>query len=131
VRGAAPDEDADLSGQRAVVDAFLAASREGDFAGLVAILHPDVVFRVDAGGRGPVARDPISGAEAVARQVLSRGRPFARFARPAVVNGAAGVVVASGGRPMAIVAFSIARGRIAAIDLIADPVKLRRSLSAR
>jgi RNA polymerase sigma-70 factor (ECF subfamily) len=131
VRGAAPAEDADLSAQRAVVDAFLAASREGDFAGLVAVLHPDVVFRVDAGGAGPIARDPIAGAEAVARQVLSRGRPFARFARPAVVNGAAGVVVAPHGRPMAIVGFAIADGRIAAIDLVADPVKLRRSLGAR
>jgi RNA polymerase sigma-70 factor (ECF subfamily) len=129
VRGAAPAEDADLTAQRAVVDAFLAASREGDFAGLVAVLHPDVVFRVDAGGRPPIARDPVTGAEAVARQVLSRGRPFARFARPAVVNGAAGVVVAPHGRPMAIVAFTIAGGRIAAIDLIADPAKLRAALS--
>jgi RNA polymerase sigma-70 factor (ECF subfamily) len=60
--------------------------------------------------------------------VLSRGRPFARFARPAVVNGAAGVVVAPHGRPVAIVGFTIARGRIAAIDLVADPAKLRRSL---
>jgi RNA polymerase sigma factor (sigma-70 family) len=127
VRGAAPAEDTDLSAQRAVVDAFLAASREGDFAGLVAVLHPDVVFRVDAGGRLPVARDPVTGADAVARQVLSRGRPFARFARHAVVNGAAGVVVAPRGRPMAIVAFTIAGGRIAAIDLIADPAKLRRA----
>jgi RNA polymerase sigma factor (sigma-70 family) len=125
VRGAAPAEDADLTAQRAVVDAFLAASREGDFAGLVAVLHPDVVFRVDAGGRGPVARDPVTGAEAVARQVLSRGRPFAGFARHAVVNGAAGVVVAPHGRPMAIVAFTIAGGRIAAIDLVADLAKLR------
>jgi RNA polymerase sigma-70 factor (ECF subfamily) len=125
VRGAAPVEDTDLTAQRAVVDAFLAASREGDFAGLVEILHPDVVFRVDAGGRGPVARDPVTGADAVARQVLSRGRPFARFARHAVVNGVAGVVVAPHGRPMAIVAFTIAHGRIAAIDLVADPAKLR------
>jgi RNA polymerase sigma-70 factor (ECF subfamily) len=131
VRGAAPAEDADLRAQRAVVDAFLAASRDGDFAGLVAILHPDVVFRVDAGGRPPVARDPITGAEAVARQVLSRGRPFARFARPARVNGGAGVVVATHDRPIAIVGFTFAGGRIAAIDLIADPAKLRRALAAR
>jgi RNA polymerase sigma-70 factor (ECF subfamily) len=128
VRGAAPAEDADLSGQRAVVEAFLAASRDGDFAGLVAILHPDAVFRVDAGGRRPLARDPVTGAEAVARQVLRRGRPFARFARHAVVNGAAGVIVAPHGRPMAIAAFTIAHGRIAAIDLVADPDKLRHAL---
>jgi RNA polymerase sigma-70 factor (ECF subfamily) len=128
IRGAAPAQDADLSEQRTVVDAFLAASRDGDFAGLVAVLHPDVVFRIDAGGREALARDPVSGAEAVARQVLSRGRPFAGFARPALVNGGAGVVVAPHGRPIAIVAFTVTRDRIAAIDLIADPAKLRRSL---
>jgi RNA polymerase sigma factor (sigma-70 family) len=125
VRGAAPVEDADLSEQRALVDAFLSASRDGDFERLVAVLAPDVVFRIDVGGRGPGAREPITGAEAVARQVLRRGRPFARFAHPAVVNGSAGVVVAPGGRPMAIVAFGIARRRITAIDLITDPEKLR------
>src|SRR6185437_10711959 len=110
VRGAAPADDADLTEQRAVVDAFLAASRDGDFEGLVAILHPDVVFRIDLGGHGPLAREPIAGAEAVARQVLARGRPFARFARHAVVNGGAGVIVAPHGKPMAIVAMAIARG---------------------
>jgi RNA polymerase sigma-70 factor, ECF subfamily len=130
VRGAAPAGDADLSEQRAVVDAFLAASRDGDFERLVAILHPDVVFRVDAGGRGPLAREPIGGAEAVARQVLARGRPFARFARHAVVNGGAGVIVAPHGRPIAIVAMAIARRRIVAIDLIADPEKLRAATAA-
>jgi RNA polymerase sigma factor (sigma-70 family) len=127
VRGVAPAEDADLSRQRAVVDAFLAASRDGDFEGLVAVLHPDAVFRIDTGGGGRDAREPITGAEAVARQVLVRGRPFARFARHAVVNGAAGVVVVPAGRPVAIVGFTIAGDRIAAIDLVADPAKLRRA----
>jgi RNA polymerase sigma-70 factor (ECF subfamily) len=126
VRGAAPAEDADLPRQRELVEAFLAASREGDFEGLLAVLDPDVVFRIDAGGSGPRAREPVTGAEAVARQVLVRGRPFARFARPAIVNGVAGVVVAPAGRPLAVVAFTSARGRIVAIDLIADPEKLRR-----
>ena len=126
VRGAAPVEEADLAQQRELVDAFLAASREGDFAGLVAVLDPDVVFRLDAGGRGPRAREPITGAEAVARQILSRGRPFARFAQPAVVNGRAGVVVAPRRTPMAVVGFTAAGGRIVAIDLITDPEKLRR-----
>jgi RNA polymerase sigma factor (sigma-70 family) len=126
VRGAAPVEDADLAQQQEVVDAFLAASRNGDFEGLVAILDPQAVFRLDTGGSGPDARAPITGAEAVARQVLARGRPLARFARHALVNGSAGVVVAPGGRPMAIVAFTIAGHRILAIDLIADPEKLRR-----
>jgi RNA polymerase sigma-70 factor (ECF subfamily) len=131
VRGAAPTDDADLSEQRAIIDAFLAASRDGDLPGLVAVLHPDVVFRVDAGGRGALARDPVTGAEAVMREVLSRGRPFARFARPALINGAAGVVVTPRGHPVAIAAFTIARGRITAIDLIVDPAKLRRSLNWR
>jgi RNA polymerase sigma-70 factor (ECF subfamily) len=125
VRGAALAEDADPTQQRELVDAFLAASREGNFAALVAVLDPDVVFRVDAGGHGPGARDPITGAEAVARQILARGRPFARFAQPVLVNGRAGVVVAPGGTPMAVVGFTTARGRIVAIDLITDREKLR------
>jgi RNA polymerase sigma factor (sigma-70 family) len=126
VRGAAPAEDADLSQQRQLVDAFLAASREGDFEALVEVLDPDVVFRIDAGGRGPRAREPVHGAAAVARQVLARGRPFARFARPAIVNGAAGVVVAPGGVPIAVMSITSAGGRIATIDLVADREKLRR-----
>jgi RNA polymerase sigma-70 factor (ECF subfamily) len=126
VRGAAPVEDADLAQQRELVDAFLAASREGDFAGLVAILDHDVVFRIDAGGRGPRAREPVTGADAVARQILSRGRPFAGLAQPAVVNGRAGVVVAPGGTVMAVVGFTAAGGRIVSIDLITDPEKLQR-----
>src|SRR5437773_180969 len=125
VRGA-PDTDPDLARQRAVVDAFLAASRAGDFDALVAILDPDVVFRIDAGGVPPRARPPVVGAEAVARQVLARGSRFAPFARPAIVNGAAGLVIAPRGRPMAVVGITVLRGRIAEIDLIVDPSKLRR-----
>jgi len=126
VRGAAPAEDADLAQQSELVDAFLAASREGNFEELVAVLDPDVVFRIDAGGRGPNARDPLVGAEAVARQVLARGTPFARFARRAIVNGRAGAVVAPGGVAMAVVGFTSARGHIVAIDVITDREKLRR-----
>lgn len=125
VRGAAPPEDADVKQQRELVNAFLAASREGDFEGLVAVLHPDVVFRIDAGGRGPGAREPVNGAKAVAERILARGTPFARFAKPAIVNGRAGVIVAPGGVAMAVVGFTSSRGRIAAIDLITDPAKLR------
>src|SRR5436305_899821 len=124
VRGATPTPDPDLVQQRELVDAFLAASREGDFEGLVAVLDPEVVFRADTGGVPPQARGPVVGAEAVARQVLARGRPFARFARPAIVNGAAGVVVSPPGRAPVVVGFTIARGRIVAIDLIADPAKV-------
>ena len=125
VRGAAPADDTGVAEQRELVQAFLAASRNGDFEGLLRVLDPDVVFRIDAGGRGPRARDPVTGAGAVARQVLARGRPFARFARPAIVNGAAGLVIRPGRKPFAVVGFTAARGRIVAIDLIADPEKLR------
>lgn len=100
--------------------------REGSFEGLVAVLDPDVVFRIDAGGRGPNARAPINGAEAVARQVLARGTPFARFARPAIVNGRAGALVAPGDTAMAVAGFTIVGGRIVAIDVIVDRKKLRR-----
>jgi len=122
----APAVEADLGRQRELVDAFLAASREGDFEALVAVLDPDVVFHADTGGVPPLARPPIVGAEKVANNVLARGRPFARFARPAIVNGAAGLVVAPAGRPMAVVGFTVADQRIVEIDIIADPEKLQR-----
>ena len=125
VRGATPRPDPDLAQQRKVVDAFLAAARAGDFDALLAVLDPDVVFRIDGGGMPPRARPPVVGAEAVARQVLERGSRFAGFARPAVVNGAAGVVVAPGAKPIAVVGFTVSRGRITEIDVIADPDKLR------
>ena len=124
VRGATPRTDPDLREQRRVIDAFLAASRAGNFEALLEVLDPDVVFRIDAGGIAPRARPPVEGAEAVARQVLSRGSRFAPFARPAVVNGNAGLVIVPGNRPFAVVGFTIAEGRIATIDLIADPAKL-------
>ena len=123
VQGAA-SPDVDLSEQRRVVDAFLAASREGDFDALVAVLDPEVVFRLDVGGTGPRAREPVVGAEQVAHQILERGRPFAPFARPAVVNGSAGAVVVRGGRPFAVVGFTVVGGRIAEIDLVADQQKI-------
>jgi RNA polymerase sigma-70 factor (ECF subfamily) len=123
VRGATPEPDSDLAQQRQVVDAFLAASRSGDFDALVAVLDPDVVFRTDGGGVPPRARPPVVGAEAVAQHVLERAT-LARYARPALVNGAAGLVVAPGGRPISVVGFTVSRGRIVAIDIIADPNKL-------
>jgi RNA polymerase sigma-70 factor (ECF subfamily) len=91
----------------------------------VALLDPDVVFRIDGGGVPPRARPPVVGAEAVARQVLERGSGFAPFARPAIVNGGAGLVIQTGRQPFAVLGFTIAAGRIVAIDLIADPQKLR------
>jgi len=125
VRGAAPTTDPDLGEQRRVVDAFLAASRAGDFEALLEVLDPEVVFRIDVGGVAPTARPPVVGAEAVAAQVLQRGSRLAPHARPAIVNGAAGVIVVPGERPTAVVGFTISGGRIAEIDVIADPAKLR------
>jgi RNA polymerase sigma-70 factor, ECF subfamily len=110
VRGLAPAPDADLQRQREVVDAFLAASREGDFDALLEVLDPGVVFRIDAGRK----LAPVVGAENVARRVLARGTPLAPLARPAIVNGAAGAVVPG----VATVGFTIVEGRIVAIDLI-------------
>jgi RNA polymerase sigma factor (sigma-70 family) len=124
VRGATPRTDPDLREQRRVVDAFLAASRAGDFEALVRVLDPDVVFRVDTGPRGD--RTPVVGAEEVARTILARGSRLAPHARPAVVNGNAGAIVVPGKKPIAVVGFTITDGRISEIDLIASPAKLAR-----
>jgi RNA polymerase sigma-70 factor (ECF subfamily) len=126
VRGAEPDATAaDLARQREVVDAFLAASRGGDFDGLLAVLDPDVTFRVDRGRLLPQGSFEVSGARAVAATVLERGTPFAHLGRPAVVNGGAGVVVVSRGRVTAVVAFGMESGRIRSLDVLADPERLR------
>jgi RNA polymerase sigma-70 factor (ECF subfamily) len=124
VWGAAPAPDVDLARQREVVDAFLAAARGGDFDALVAVLDPDVVLRVDAGVVRAGASREVRGARAVAEQARSFAR-LARLARPAVVNGTAGFVVASRGRTIAVAGFTVANGAIAEIDLLADPVRLR------
>ena len=131
VRAEAPAADADVAVQREVVDAFLAASGRGDFAALVAVLDPGVVFRTDGGGHGPLARPALDGREVVARQLLRFGPRFASFARPAIVNGAAGVVVPDApGQPVIVVGFTIRDGRIAAIDLNGDPAKTAHALDA-
>jgi RNA polymerase sigma factor (sigma-70 family) len=123
VRGAAPRPDTDLDRQREIVDAFLAASRSGDFDALVQVLDPDVVLRIDTRAGDQL---PVKGAEEVARRVLTRAAALAPFGRPAVVNGAAGVVVASGGRTISVVGFTIEHDRIVEIDVIANPEKLKR-----
>jgi RNA polymerase sigma-70 factor (ECF subfamily) len=124
VRGAKPESNGDLAEQREVVDAFLAAAREGDFENLIAVLDPDVVFRIDFGPESAQARPKVEGAEAVARQILARGTPFAPLARPAIVNGTAGAIVGLRGRPFAVAGFTVSNGRITEIDIIADPDKL-------
>jgi ketosteroid isomerase-like protein len=117
--------DADLVRQREVVDAFLAAARGGDFDALVAVLDPDVVLRADQGAVPPGASRVVRGAANVAAQALTFAR-FSPFARPALVNGAAGMVTAPDGQPVAVMGFTIVGGKIVAIDILADPERLRR-----
>ena len=126
VRAEAPEPDADLRVQRRAVDAFLAASRDGDFEALLRVLDPDVVLRIDGGPNPPRAfrQPPLVGAENVARQaMLFRSR--AAEAEPVVVNGTAGLLVRFPARSL-LGAFTVVDGRIAEIYLIADPEKLRR-----
>jgi RNA polymerase sigma factor (sigma-70 family) len=122
VQGAATAPDADRTRQREVVDAFLAASRGGDFDALLAVLDPDVVVRADHAAVQVGASKKVRGAAAVAATFSGR----ARAARPALVNGAAGLVWAPGGRPRVVFGFTITGGKIVEIDLIADPDRLRR-----
>jgi RNA polymerase sigma factor (sigma-70 family) len=126
VRGAPLSGDVDPTRQRELVSAFLAAARAGDFDALIAVLDDDVVFRADSGPGSRRARGPIEGAAAVARRVLTAGAPLAHLARPALVNGAAGLLVGRPGRPIAVVSFTIVDDCIAAIDLITDRTKLKR-----
>ncbi len=120
-----PAPDPDLARQRDVVDAFFAAARGGDFDALVAVLHPDVVLRSDFGERRTAAPRVTRGAAAVARQAVIGALPNAQL-HPALVNGAAGVVVTVGGRPFAVLGFTVTEGRIVEIDAIADPDRVRR-----
>jgi len=122
VRGARPASDIEPSRQREVVDAYVAAARDGDFEALVAVLDPDVVLRVDRGTvRG--SRE-LRGVEAVAKQARGFAR-FAPLARPARINGTPGFVVVRDGRTLAIGGFTVARDRIVEIDILADPARLR------
>ena len=128
VRGAATSPDADLTRQREVVDAFLAASRDGDFDTLLAVLDPDVVLRSDGGVvRAGLSRE-VRSATAVAEQALTFSQ-FARSARtrPALVNGAAGVVSWSpDGRLFSVMGCTVRHGKIVEIDILADPARLRQ-----
>jgi RNA polymerase sigma factor (sigma-70 family) len=124
VRDAAPAPDADLARQREVVDAFFTAARGGDFEALVAVLDPDVVLRADGGPTRPKLTVSLRGAHTVA----SQARGFTRFSpavRPALVNGAAGVVIIAKERPLAVMAFTVVAGRVAAIDVLLDPERVR------
>jgi len=113
----------DRARQREVVDAFFAASRGGDFDALVALLDPDVVLRSDT-GRADTSL-VLRGAPSVASNALTYSSG-ARWARPALVNGAAGVVISPHGRVVAVLAFTVADGRVVAIDALGDPARLEQ-----
>jgi RNA polymerase sigma factor (sigma-70 family) len=122
----APTPDPDLAPQREVVDAFLAAVREGDFEALIAVLDPDVVLRADSGPLPPPATQEVHGARAVAELALAWSQ-VARFSRPALVNGTPGLVTTSPrGDLFSVQGFTIRDGRIVEIDILADPTRLGR-----
>ena len=123
VRGADTVPDADLTTQQEVVDAFLAAAREGDFGRLVMVLDPEVVLRADRPAVIAGAATGVRGAREVARRAIEAG---ARDARPALVDGAVGVVVAPRGRLLMVLRFGVRDGKIVEIDATADPARLRQ-----
>jgi len=126
VRGAdAHAPDPDIARQRDVVDAFFAAAHCGDFDALVAVLDPDVVLRSDAGAARRGASVLVHGAAAVAGRALMFAQPSILI-RPALVNGAAGVVVTVGGRPVSVLGFTVSHGKITEIDVMADRDRLQR-----
>jgi RNA polymerase sigma factor (sigma-70 family) len=123
VQGQKTVPDADLDTQREVVAAFLAAARNGDFDALVAVLDPDVVLRADLGPAGGLRE--VRGAEAVAGRAFSYSR-LGLLVQPALINGAAGAVSTRDGEPFSVGGFTVRGGKIVAIDMLADPARLRR-----
>ncbi|HET6867476.1 MAG TPA: sigma-70 family RNA polymerase sigma factor [Solirubrobacteraceae bacterium] len=124
VRGA-PEPDHDLARQRRVVDAFFAASRDGDFDALLAVLDPNVELRIDGGALREDASRFLRGADAVARHTATYSALYP-FVRPALVNGAAGAVVAPHGRVFSVMGFTVTNGKIVQIDALLDPDRLAR-----
>jgi len=122
VQGERTVPDADLDRQREVVDAFLAAAREGDFEALVAVLDPDVVVRADMGAVPGASRE-VRGAKAVARRSLMYSR-HGVLTQPALINGVAGAVSVRDGKAISVGAFTVRGGKIVAIDILADPERL-------
>ena len=139
VKGAAAAPDADLAHQRRLVNAFLAAARDGSFSALLEILDPDVVLRSDRAAVAaptPTTGPPtapvlvggpseVRGARIVAEQALTFTR-LAPFAQPVLVNGTPGFLVAPHGKPFAVLAFTVSAGRIATIDVVTSPTRLAR-----
>jgi RNA polymerase sigma factor (sigma-70 family) len=123
VAQSAPPPDADVAGQRLVVDAFFAAARGGDLQALLSALDPDVVLRADAGASRPALTTVVRGAQAVASRAMMFARPSSTL-HPALINGAAGVVVTVAGQPISVMGFTVRGGRIVAIDAVVDPDRL-------
>jgi RNA polymerase sigma-70 factor (ECF subfamily) len=125
VQGSAPVGDADPDQQRQVVEAFLAAAREGDFDGLVALLDPDVVLRADSGPGLPSATIELRGAAEVAGRALLYAR-LQLLNRPVLVNGMLGMMSYRDGQPFSVGAITVRGGRIVEMDILADPERLRQ-----
>jgi RNA polymerase sigma-70 factor (ECF subfamily) len=129
LRGASSPSAVDVRAHKQVVDAFLAASRNGDFEGLLALLDPDVVLRADAGD-GPFGPSRIvRGAEAVVQQAMLYNA-LAKLAQPVLVNGLPGVIVVRDGKPLSLLSVQVRDGRIVELDIIADPDRLQRLVGA-
>jgi RNA polymerase sigma factor (sigma-70 family) len=125
VQGEPTLPDTDLERQREVVGAFMAAARDGDFEALVAVLDPDVVVRADQGAVPVGASHVIRGAEAVARSAMGYAS-LGLLVQPALVNGVAGAVsLREDGTPFSVGAFTVRGGKVVALDILADPVRLR------
>jgi RNA polymerase sigma-70 factor (ECF subfamily) len=122
VRGS-PEPDSDLARQREVVDAFFAASRDGDFDALLTVLDPDIELRIDGGVLREEASLVLRGVDAVAAHTATYSKLYP-FVRPAIVNGAAGAVVAPHGQLFSVMAFTVTNGKIAQIDALVDPERL-------
>ena len=123
VQGSAPVGDADPDRQREVVDAFLAAAREGDFDALVALLDPDIVLRADSGPGLPAATLEVRGAAEVASRALTYAR-LQLLNRPVLVNGMPGMIAYRDGRPFSVGAITVRGGKIVEMDILADPERL-------
>ena len=124
VRGA-PEPDRDLVRQRQVVDAFFAASRDGDFDRLLAVLDPEVELRIDGGVLREEASLALRGADAVAGHASTYSK-LSPFVIPALINGSAGAVVAPRGRLFSVMAFTVTNGSVTRIDALLDPERLAR-----
>jgi RNA polymerase sigma factor (sigma-70 family) len=126
VQGEATVPDVDLARQREVVNAFLAAAYNGDFAGLLAVLDPDVVLRADRGAALPGALRVIRGSQEVAKQAQTFSQ-IVESVQPVLVNGTAGILSwLAGGKPLSVIGFTVRGGKIVEMDVVADPERLRR-----